>query len=307
MKVSIIVPVYNSSKHLRKCLDSLVNQEYANIEIILVNDGSTDNSLDIIKEYQKRHANIFVFSITNHGQGYARNLGIRKSHSDYIMFVDSDDYVSTHIVSKLINNIGDSDVAVCDMYEVENNKETYYVNYHEFGTNRINFMLSNPGPVAKLYKRSILNNVSFLENVYYEDLAFTPVVSLNIQKVTYVKEALYYYVKHMDSTMRKREYNPKMDTIFDVMDYLNDKLINHKEEYQYLLIEHLLYSATLRYIDYLDCKKILIKINDIFKKEVNWRNNKYYSLKSEKFKIICNLAYYRMYFIIKLIKKVSGK
>ena len=307
MKVSIIVPVYNSSKYLRKCLDSLVNQKYSNIEIILVNDGSTDNSLDIIKEYQKKYSNILVFSITNHGQGYARNLGVRKSHSDYIMFVDSDDYVSTHIVSKLINNIGDSDVAVCDMYEVENNKETYYVNYHEFGTSKINFMLSNPGPVAKLYKKDVLDNVSFLENVYYEDLAFTPVVSLNICKVSYVKEALYYYVKHMDSTMRKLEYNPKMDTIFNVMDYLKDNLIDYKEEYQYLLIEHLLYSATLRYIDYSNCKKILIRINDIFKKENNWRNNKYYLLKSKKFKIICNLAYYKMYFIIKLIKKVSGK
>lgn len=307
MKVSIIVPVYNSAKYLRKCLDSLVNQTYSNIEIILVNDGSSDNSLDIIKEYQKKYSNILVFSITNHGQGYARNLGLRKASGDYIMFVDSDDYVSTNIVAKLVDSISDSDVSVCDMYEVVNGNEIYYVNYHCFENDQINFMLSNPGPVAKLYSKRVLKDVSFMENVYYEDLAFTPKVSLNIHKVSYVQEALYYYVKHMDSTMRKMKYHPKMDTIFTVMDYLKKELDGFKIEYQYLLIEHLLYSATLRYVDYDDCKKILIKISAIFKKEEAWRKNKYYQMKSVKFKIICNLAYYRMYFIIKLIKKVSGK
>ena len=159
MKVSIIIPVYNSSKYLRDCLDSVVNQTYKDIEIILVNDGSTDNSLDIINEYKEKYANIIAYNITNHGQGYARNMGIRKSSGKYIMFIDSDDYVDVDIVNSLVTNIGSSDIAICDMYEVYDKNKVYYHNYHKFGDDKISFMLSNPGPVAKLYKREILNNV----------------------------------------------------------------------------------------------------------------------------------------------------
>ena len=307
MKVSIIVPIYNSSKYLNKCLDSILNQTYNNIEIILINDGSTDNSLDIIEKYQEKNKNISIYDITNHGQGYARNLGIKNSHGDYIMFVDSDDYVDKDIVSKLINNIGDSDISVCDMFEVVNDNKIYYQSFHSYGNDQISFMLSEPGPVAKLYKKGLLKDALFMENVYYEDLAFTPIVALNVKKVSYVKEALYYYVKHDNSTMRNKVYNPKMDSIFKVMDYLKKKLANYKNEYQYLLIEHLLYSATLRYIDYSECRKQLIDINNIIKKESNWKKNKYYLKKSYKFKLICNLAYCKQYGLIKILKKVSGK
>ena len=307
MKVSIIAPIYNSSKYLEKCLDSIINQTYPDIEIILINDGSTDNSLDIIKKYQEKNKNIILYNIENHGQGYARNLGIKKCQGDYIMFVDSDDYVDTDIVSKLIKNISDSEVALCDMYEVINGHNNYYSSYHIFGNDQISFMLSEPGPVAKLYKKDLLKEALFMENVYYEDLAFTPVVSLGVNKVSYVKEALYYYVQHEDSTMRKKTYHPKMDSIFQVMDYLKKKLVNYPLEYQYLLIEHLLYSATLRYLDYSECQKQLLDINNIIKKEDNWQKNIYYKKKSIKFKLICNLAYHQKYKLIKILKKVSGK
>ena len=307
MKVSIIIPVYNSSRYLRKCLDSVVKQTYQDIEIILVNDGSTDDSLTILKEYQKKYNNIVIYDITNHGQGYARNLGLKNCHGNYVMFIDSDDYVDVDIVNKLVTNIRDSDVAICDMYEVYDKNQIYYHNYHVFGSDRVNFMLSNPGPVAKLYRREILNDVFFMEGVYYEDLAFTPVVSLNVNKVSYIKEALYYYIKHEASTMRNETYNPKMDSIFTVMDYLKKELVNYPSEYQYLIIEHLIYSATLRYVDYPECKKQLMKINSIIKKENSWKKNKYYKMKSLKFRIICHLAYNRLYGIIKLVKKVSGK
>ena len=307
MKVSIIVPIYNSAKYLVKCLDSIVNQTYQNLEIILVNDGSTDNSIDIIKNYQEKNNNIMVYNIENHGQGYARNLGIKNSHGDYVMFIDSDDYVDVDIVQKLVDNIMDSDVIVCDMYEVRNGKKIYHQNYHVFGNDQISFMLSQPGPVAKLYKRGILEKALFMENVYYEDLAFTPIVALNVHKISYLQEAKYYYIIHDNSTMQSKVYNPKMDSIFKVINYLKEKLINYPLEYQYLLIEHLLYSATLRYIDYPECQKQLLEINDIIKKEDNWQNNKYFIKKSYKFKMICKLAYRKKYRLLRILKRVSGK
>lgn len=307
MKVSVIVPVYNTEKYLEKCLESIVNQTYKDIEIIIINDGSTDNSSKIINKYVDKYSNIVYKEITNHGQGYARNLGIKLSSGDYIMFLDSDDYVDVDIISKMINKIGTCDVVVCDIYKVIGNELVNFKNYYNYFKDNINLMLSHPGPVAKLYKKEVIKNVSFLENVYYEDLSFTPVISLNVNKVCYINEYLYYYVIHANSTMLKKEFNEKINSIFKVMDYLKDKLKSYPEELEYLHIEHLLYSATLRYLDYDDTQKYLKKINDIMIKYPNWKKNKYYKMKSYKFKLVCHLAYKKQYKILKLLKKVSGK
>ena len=307
MKVSVIVPVYNTEKYLEKCLDSIVNQTYKDIEIIIINDGSTDNSSKIINKYVDKYSNIVYKEITNHGQGYARNLGIKLSSGDYIMFLDSDDYVDVDIISKMINKIGTCDVAVCDIYKVINNELVEFKNYYNYSNDNINLMLSHPGPVAKLYKKEVIKNVSFLENVYYEDLSFTPVISLNVNKVCYINEYLYYYVIHANSTMLKKEFNEKINSIFKVMDYLKDKLKSYPEELEYLYIEHLLYSATLRYLDYDNTQKYLKKINDVMINYPNWKKNKYYKMKSYKFKLVCYFAYKKQYKILKLLKKVSGK
>ena len=304
MKVSIIVPVYNVEKYLEKCLDSLVNQTFKNIEIIIVNDGSTDNSEKIINKYCQKYHNIRNIYIENHGQGFARNIGMKNATGDYFMFVDSDDYVDKTIVQKLVSAIANSDIAVCNIYKVINNKKKLFINYHNYQDDQINLMLSHPGPVAKLYNKSVLNNIRFLENVYYEDLSFTPLVAINTKKISYVNEALYYYIIHDNSTMQQNKFNPKMDDIFKVMDYLSLKLHDYKEELQYLYIEHLLYSAVLRYIDFPKCNDRLKKINLIIKSMPNWNQNKYYKLKSFKFKLICELAYHEHYEIIRLLKKV---
>ena len=305
MKVSVIIPVYNAESYLEKCLDSIVNQTYSNIEIIIVNDGSKDNSSKIIKDYSKKYSNIVSIDITNHGQGYARNLGLKKATGEAIMFLDSDDYVSKDIIKKLVDSLNNSDISVCNINKVINGNNQLFVNYHDFGSDQVSLMLSHPGPCARLYKKKVLDGVYFLEGVYYEDLSFTPIVALNTNKVSYLNEALYYYIIHDNSTMKQVKYNPKMDDIFKVIDYLKDKLSGFSEEYNYLCIEHLLYSATLRYVDHSECKKQLEKINSIMK-NVDWKNNKYYKLKSYKFKIICHLAYGGHYKLIKLLKKVSG-
>ena len=96
--VSVIIPVYNVEKYLRRCLNSVIDQEYKNIEIILVNDGSTDNSLEIAISYKEKDKRIKVFSQENQGLSAARNMGLDKSHGEYITFIDSDDYVSKDYV-----------------------------------------------------------------------------------------------------------------------------------------------------------------------------------------------------------------
>lgn len=120
--VSVIVPVYNAEKYLVKCLESIVNQTYKNLEIILVNDGSKDNSLSICQEYAKRDARITVFDKTNGGVSSSRNFGIDLSSGEYVCFFDSDDYVEISFIEKLVNKIGDNDVCIGG-YVAENYNE----------------------------------------------------------------------------------------------------------------------------------------------------------------------------------------
>lgn len=307
MKVSIIVPIYNAYLYLSKCLESLVNQTYKNIEIILINDGSTDQSEDIIKLYLEKFDNIVYIKDTNHGQGHARNIGLEKATGDLITFVDSDDYVEVTMIEKLLNNMGDSDVSICDLTKIDSTKQIYFKNHIDYGNDQINFMLSHPGPVAKLYKKELLKNHKFMENVYYEDLAFTTTLSPKVHKVSYLPEPLYFYIIHDNSTMQQKVWTNKLDDVFKVMDYVTEELKDYKDELEYLYIEHYLYSCSLRFIDYPEGKERLEKVEKIMEKYPEWNKNKYYQVKSKKFKLICMLASKKMYGVIKLLKKLGGK
>ena len=123
-KISVIVPVFNSEKYLKNCLDSIVNQTLKDIEIILIDDGSTDNSLEIIKQYSSLYNNIKYCSKKNEGQAIARNLGINMATGEFIAFVDSDDYIETNMFETLYNNaiLNESDIVVCDYVEEYKNK-----------------------------------------------------------------------------------------------------------------------------------------------------------------------------------------
>ena len=116
IKVSIIVPVYNMEKYLRECLDSLVNQTLKDIEIICINDGSKDNSLEILNEYSQKDSRIKVINKENEGQGVARNLGISKAQGEFIGFVDPDDWVELDMYEKMYNQAKtlDSEIVICD-------------------------------------------------------------------------------------------------------------------------------------------------------------------------------------------------
>ena len=120
-KISIIVPVYNSEKYLRRCLDSLQNQSFKDIEIIIVNDGSTDNSQQIIDEYCNDRR-IVCYNQKNSGQAAARNFGLHNANGDFILFVDSDDYVELDFCEKMyFTIIKGYDIVLSDYYIIDNN------------------------------------------------------------------------------------------------------------------------------------------------------------------------------------------
>lgn len=124
-KVSIIIPVYNTQKYLKRCINSIIDQTYSNLEIFLINDGSTDNSLEICKEYEKIDERIFIISGENHGVSYARNIGIRKATGEYLYFADSDDYLETDAIEKMIQGFekADCELIIAGYNEVENEEK----------------------------------------------------------------------------------------------------------------------------------------------------------------------------------------
>ncbi len=317
IKVSVIVPVYNVEKYISKCLDSLVNQTFKNFEIIIVNDGSTDNSEKIIQEYLKNNKNMSYFKIKNSGQAVARNLGIKKSKGNLITFVDSDDYIDSYMLEKLYDNMKatNSDISICNLYKVYGDKTIKFLNYNKYTDDEVvNYMISHSGPVGRLYKKSLFvdNNIYFLENCIYEDLATIPLLGIYAKKISYIDDCLYYYIIRKNSSMNQLKYTEKLEDIFIVMDYLNNEFKNRDGKYndviEYLNIEHLLYSAFLRFLSFdKGIEKCIYISNYINKNYPYWDKNKIYLKKSIKFKLFCKMASKKKFFVCKLMKKVGDK
>ena len=313
MKVSVIVPVYNVEKYLRKCLDSLVNQTMTDYEVIVVNDGSTDTSESIINEYIGKYPVIKAFKKENGGMSSARNTGLKYATGKYIAFVDSDDYVGPSFLEKMYTKAieNNSDVVICD-YNALNEKETRYMKCHMNMSPdmKIEYLLSPPMVWSKLIKKDILDKVSFKEGIYYEDLDICIRMSSLVNSVSFVDEALYnYYVQHSGSIMTQKVFNNHLLDIFTVLADCKKILeANYFREIEYIYITHLLRTATLRFLDYPNTKEYLLKINDTMNKEFpNWKENEYYNKSSIKAKLICFLAIHKMYFILKIVKTITGR
>ena len=216
--ISIIVPIYNASKYLNKCLDSLVNQTKKELEFILINDGSTDDSESIIKSYNDNR--IKYFKRSNHGIGKTRNFGINKSTGKYIMFLDSDDYLENNACELLYEKIEKDklDLVVCDFYNVI--KETKVC--EKIASFKNTALKDNPdlllninlAPWNKIYRSALLkdNNIKFIEDLKYEDAPFVALSLLKSKKIGKVDKPLINYVIH-----EKSETTVRDERIFDII------------------------------------------------------------------------------------------
>lgn len=238
-KVSLIVPIYNSQNYLEKCIKSLISQTLKDIQIILINDGSTDNSEKIIKSFDDKR--IVYISKNNEGIGKTRNLGIDKATGEFLAFVDSDDYLNEHfceyMYQKAVND--DCDLVVCDFFEDRNTlvgikfKDFKDTNLRET-PELINYI--NLGPCNKLYKKSLFDDKSnrFEENLKYEDAPFVVKMLVSANRIGKINDYLTYYVIHSNSetTIRdKRMYDILEITNIIVNDlkkvnYPNDPLVS---------------------------------------------------------------------------------
>ena len=221
--ISIIVPVYNVEDYLRKCLESIINQTYKNLEIILIDDGSTDNSGKICDEYADKDNRIQVIHKINGGLSDARNAGLEIAKGEYIGFVDSDDYIAEDMYEFLYNLSVDNDLDVamcasCDVYEdgrvkAHKNFKTIFINKKEEIIENL-FVNQNAGVTVsvcnKLFKREILKDCEFTVGKTYEDAFFILKWIKNTKKFGRSTDVKYYYVQRKHSITHQKLYTPKI-------------------------------------------------------------------------------------------------
>lgn len=246
MKLSIIVPVYNAGEYLEKCLDSLVGQTIDDYEIILINDGSTDGSQQIIDSYVNQHPKLIrTKTVENGGQGRARNIGIDMARGDYLGFVDSDDWVDTSMYQRLYSAAVEScaELVICDMVSVyPDGREEYRAN------SRFEEPMSIPtGPCDKLFRRDAVGDIRFPEGLWYEDADFVIKTVLGCRSIARVGEGLYFYRCGQLSTMNNKNARKNLDMI-SIMEDLKAYMLprGYMAEFEELLLCHLLLDTINR-------------------------------------------------------------
>lgn len=232
--VSIIVPIYNVEEYLDKCIKSLVKQTYKNIEILLIDDGATDNSGIICDKWHDEDVRIHVYHIENSGVSFARNLGLREAKGEYISFVDPDDYVEENFIEVLLNLIvnNECDMAIINLIEKYPNgyekklgyrTENKLLNRQDFLNHLCEKNSYKSGPCNKIYSRKVIveNNIFFDEGIYYgEDLYFIAQFAEKCNRFYYdFDEYLYCYYCREESATRTT-FNYKTATFIKACDEL---------------------------------------------------------------------------------------
>lgn len=217
--ISVIIPVYNVENYIERCVRSVLNQTYKDFEILLINDGSTDNSKKICEDLAYKHKQIKLINQENQGLSGARNTGIVNAKGNFLAFIDSDDFIDKNYLKILLNNLleNKADVSCCDYYRTTKVKEVKYSNriYIFEGDRILDFYLKKECVSAwgKLYKKEIFDKICFPLGMIHEDIATNFKVFSNIKKIVYVDDKLYFYYKNESSITKQKFSNRNLDLI----------------------------------------------------------------------------------------------
>lgn len=321
MKVSLIIPVYNIEDYLEKCLDSVEQQTYKEAEIIIVNDGSTDNSPAIIDKYTAKNANFKSFTIKNSGLGGARNFGLTKATGDYVVFLDSDDYIAPDCLEKFVaaaQNNG-SDIVVCNSCDVtEDGTIIRYTRNNLSNTTTSLYdspeiLLNRPCAWAKMYRKSLFEGLSYVAREWYEDLRLTPKLFLKANKITFIDDSLFFYVQRAGSIMNNSNIQRNLEIVTaleDLIAYFKEKGVyeTFKQELEFLIIDHIVVAGITRVIlcDNADKKGVLKKLEEYISGFEGLYNNKYISTLSSNKRLILKFNKHKLYFLTHLCMKIKN-
>lgn len=302
--ITVIVPCYNVEKYIDKCVQSLINQTYKNLEIILVDDCSTDNTWKIINKYSKNYENIKCMkNEKNNGAGYSRNIALKQAKNDYISFIDSDDYIENNYYESMMKQLKleKSDLIVCDIF----------VKYDSVdGTNqrsiacegkieKYNFIHNGlaASPCNKIFKKEDLLKYPFPEGIMNEDIATVMAIIINSKKISYNNEVYYNYIQRKSSVQNSSLNNSRLD-IFKSLNILEKRVPINKKNSKYW--EAIIYNQIIMFLIYVIPKeqdkkkrKYFLKQFDLLSRKYNIRQNNlwwtFLSLQGKKHRI-----YYRL-------------
>lgn len=296
-KVSVIVPVYNAERYLNQCISSIANQTLSDIEIIAINDGSTDDSLNVLDELSiKYKGKLKIYSKENGGAGSARNIGIENACGEFIKFVDADDYLNVDILEKMYTIAKDFNVSLvrgnyqtvigpfkmkdkCSWSDIEGSQVV------DVSKNKDYIVTETPGIGNKLFSRELIGDLRFPEKTKWEDLAIMPIVIASSEKVFHMDEPVYNYRVNMNTTIK--DFINTIPNILDIIRCVDNietqmKLRGLSEEYkgqiESLYILHTLFRVenAMLWIDFpYDKKEIVISslLGILDAKYPNWQNN----------------------------------
>lgn len=221
--ISVIIPVYNVEKYLHRCIESVVNQTYGKLEIILVDDGSSDSCGESCDAWKKRDNRISVIHQENQGLSAARNSGLRIASGEYVLFVDSDDYLAADLCNTLVSEMANPDIDCCACGFSEISEENLVLGSH-FSASKVTFSgieavrevyLHNNCEInlvmawGKLFRRSVWENLWFTQGIYYEDLDILPELCVRCRNIRFIPFVGYYYCQRIGSISRGTGRNDK--------------------------------------------------------------------------------------------------
>ena len=225
--ISIIVPVYKAEKYLNRCVESIVNQTYKNLEIILVDDGSPDNCPQMCDEWAEKDGRIKVIHKENGGAAMARNAALDTASGDYIGFVDSDDWIACNMYEVLYNSLieNDSDISMCRHFDVDAQSAIKEIDFYfseEAITGKDCIVLGKYSAVNcvlwnKLYKKELWQNIRFPNYMKYEDEAVLPYIYNEAKKIACVQAPLYYYV-YVDGSIMNSQLSDNDLVMINIME-----------------------------------------------------------------------------------------
>lgn len=317
--ISIIVPVYNCEKYLNECLNSIINQTYSNLEIILVDDGSKDNSGAICDKYAENDKRVKVFHSKNHGVSFTRNFGIKHANGEYIGFVDADDYIDKRMFEILLNNSlkYDAEISICDVSRNPKklgnikNRSIIVYNQHEYVKKyfRIGSQTCEYYPVNKLYRKSVIAD-NFFPIKYHEGEDTYGVLKtiLNSNKFVYCQQVLYYY--RVNNSSATSSYSDTDWELIDVWDDIVD-LVSATDYVEYAKLNRKRLDFTMLMRMALNVKTSVLKKDEKANKLLaSLKKNEKYLLKSSmRFdRKILIFAFCRNYFFVsKLLYFIKNK
>lgn len=320
IKYSIIMPVYNAEEKLDISINSIIKQTYTNWELILVDDGSTDNSLKKMEKYKKLDDRIFIYHQENSGPGSARNHGISKSTGDYISFVDSDDYIEKDYLSLINQKIKQE---FCDLIfismvnEKANGTIINVINTNKYSGYSQNEILSLEimgivpwGPCSKIVRKEIIQNSLFSDLEVGEEIIYSYEIIKKSKKISFIDKPLYHYIHNEEGQHTKGGIDPWYPVVKNIENYLKEKneIFQFDNAINGLALKALVISIYRSSVDskYKVAIKRIKKQIEKYKKEYDFRKINYKHL-DRTTKIILFFINIKLYFLIFLASKFKKK